>query len=83
MSEAAEISMFESGWFGQGPAFWRWVKTPETKPYVEAFMQMHRRPEADEPLDLLGEDDTDDLLDPDHLHKLARDIESRFGESGN
>jgi hypothetical protein len=25
-------------------------------------MEMHRRPQADEPLDLLGEDDTDELL---------------------
>ena len=46
-------------------------------------MQMHRRPKADEPLDLLGEDDTDDLLDPVHLEKLARDIETRFAEHGN
>lgn len=83
MSEAAEISMFESGWFGQGPAFWRWVKTSEAKPYIEAFMQMHRRPKADEPLDLLGEDDAADLLNPVHLEKLARGIEVRFAEDGN
>ena len=82
MNEAAEISMFESGWFGQGPAFWRWVKTPEAKPYVEAFMQMHRRPKADELLDLLGEDDEADLLDPVHLKKLVCDIEVRFAEDG-
>ncbi len=80
MNEAAEIAMFESSWFGQGAAFWRWVKTQEAKPYVEAFMDMHRRPNADEPLDLLGEDDTADLLDPVHLEKLAREIETRFAE---
>jgi hypothetical protein len=32
MSDAAEIEMFESGWFGQSPAFWWWVETPEAKP---------------------------------------------------
>lgn len=82
MSDAAEISMFESGWFGQGPAFWRWVKTPEAKPYVEAFMDMHQRPDPDEPFDLLGEEDAPDLLDPDHLRSLARDIEARFADEG-
>ena len=80
MSDAVEISMFESGWFGQGPAFWSWVKTPEAKPYVAAFMDMRQRPRNDEPFDLLGDDDTPDLLDPDHLASLARDIKVRFAE---
>lgn len=83
MSDAAEVAMFESGWFGQGSAFWRWVQTPEAKPYVEAFTRMHQRPEADEPLDLLGDEDTPDILDPDHLEKLARDIETRFSGEGD
>ena len=46
-------------------------------------MGMHRRPDPAEPLDLLGGDDTDDLLDPVHLEKLAHDIETRFAEDGN
>lgn len=71
--------MFESGWFGRSPAFWRWVETPEAKPYVEAFMQMRRRLDPDEPLDLLGDDDGADLLDPDHLENLMGDIQARFG----
>ncbi len=79
MSEAAEISMFEFAWFGRGPAFWRWVKTLEAKPYIEAFMDMHRRPNADEPFDLLGDDDKPDILDPHHLKVLARNVEARFG----
>jgi hypothetical protein len=83
MSDAAEIAMFESGWFGQSSAFWRWVKTPEAKPYVDAFTDMHRRPAAAEPYDLLGEEDTPDILDPDHLKKLARDIEIRFAGDGD
>jgi len=56
MSDDAEIAMFESGWFGRSPAFWQWVKTPEARPYVEAFMEMHRRPDPNERFDLLGED---------------------------
>lgn len=78
MSDAAEIAMFESGWFDRSAAFWRWVKTPEAKPYIDAFTDMHRHPAADEPYDLLGDEDAPDILDPDHLKKLARDIETRF-----
>ena len=37
MNDAAVIAMFESSWFGQGPAFWRWIETPEAAPYIEAF----------------------------------------------
>lgn len=83
MSDAAELSMFESGWFGRGPAFWRWVKTPEARPYVEAFMDGQRRPDPDEPLNLFGDDDAPDLLDPDHLKALARDIATRFAEDAH
>ena len=79
MSDAAEISMFESGWFGQRSAFWSWVKTPEAKPYVAAFTDMRQRSQNDEAFDLLGDDDTPGL---DHLAGLARDIEARFTEGG-
>lgn len=65
-----------------GAGLWRWVKMPEAKPYIEAFMDMHRRPNADEPFDFLGDDDTPDVLDPHHLEVLARDVEARFGVGG-
>lgn len=69
MDDDAAVLMFESGWFGQGDAFWRWVETAEARPYVEAF-------------DLLGDDEAGpDLLDPDHLDRLAEDIEAQFGKS--
>jgi len=44
-NDAAAISMFESGWFGRTEAFWKWIKTPEAKPYIEAFIAERRRPE--------------------------------------
>ena len=80
---AAEIAMFESGWFGRGDAFWQWVKTPDAKPYIEAFMDQQRLLKAGEPLNLISgfdEEDEPDLLDPDHLHDLALSIEERFGQ---
>lgn len=83
MSDAIEIAMFESGWFGRGEPFWRWVKTPEAKPYIEAFVAQRQPLKRGEPLNLIGgfdEEDEPDLLDPDHLRKLARDIEARFSE---
>lgn len=43
-------------------------------------MDIRQRPRDDEPFDLLGDDDASDLLDPDHLAGLARDIEVRFAE---
>lgn len=83
MSNGADIRMFESGWFGQGDAFWQWVKTPDAAPYVEAFTRMYQPPRDDEPFDLLGDDaDGVDLLDPAHLERLAADIEARFGKAG-
>ena len=44
---------------------------------------MRQRPQNDEAFDLLGDDDTPDLLDPDHLAGLARDIEARLTEGGS
>lgn len=77
--------MFESGWFGRGEAFWRWVKTPEAKPYIEAFTAQQRPLQRGEPLNLIGgfdEEEEPDLLDPSHLHDLALSIEERFGQEG-
>lgn len=81
MDDGAAVLMFESGWFGQGDAFWRWVETAEAKPYVEAFARSYAPPEDGEALDLLSDDEAGpDLLDPDHLDRLAKDIEARFGK---
>src|SRR3546814_15095293 len=33
----ARLDMFESGLFGQGNAFWRWIATAEARPYLTAF----------------------------------------------
>ena len=48
MDDGTAVLMFESGWFGQGDAFWRWVETAEAKPYVEAFAQAYKQPQDDE-----------------------------------
>lgn len=79
-TDAAAISMFESGWFGRGDAFWRWVEMPEAKPYIKAYIAQCQPLKRGEPLDLMAEDDEPDLLDPDHLRDLAKDIDSRFSE---
>lgn len=74
MSAAAEIATFESGWFGRSEAFWRWVKTPEATPYIEAFTARQWPLQRGEPLNLIGgfdEEEEPDLLDPDHLRELA------------
>lgn len=84
MSTAAEIAMFESGWFGRGDAFWSWVKAPEAKPYIEAFIAERQPLKRGEPLNLIGgfdEEDDPDLLDPDHLRELAANIEARFSKT--
>lgn len=83
---AAQIAMFESGWFGRGQAFWCWVKTSEAKPYVEAFIAQRRPLKRGEPLNLIGgfdEEEEPDLLNPDHLRELARNIEARFGKESH
>ena len=78
MSDAAE-----SPWFGQESAFWRWVKMPEAKPYVEAFIAQQTPLKSDEPLHLMGECDDAGLLNADHLRELAHDIETRFGTASH
>jgi hypothetical protein len=84
MDDGAAVLMFESGWFGQGDAFWRWVETAEAKPYVEAFARSYAPPEDGEAFDLLGDDEAGpDVLDPDHLDRLAEDIEARFGKGAH
>jgi hypothetical protein len=82
-NDAAAISMFESGWFGRTEAFWKWIKTPEAKPYIEAFIADRRRPEQNQPFNLLSADDDEpDLLDSDHLREVAARIERDYGDGG-
>ena len=43
----ARLDMFESGLFGQGNVFWRWIATDEARPYLAAFAAdraPHHRP---------------------------------------
>lgn len=73
------LDMFELGWFGQGPGFWRWIETAEAVPYIRACAAMRAPPEpgalALEPFD------DDELLGPDVLDELAARIEREFGAS--
>jgi len=83
MSAAAEVAMFESGWFGRGEAFWRWVRTPEATSYIKAFTAQQRPLQRGEPLNLIGgfnEEEEPDLLDSDHLRELSASIQERFGK---
>lgn len=73
------LDMFESGWFGQGAAFWRWIETPEAAPYVRAMAAM-RAPIAPGEL-ALAPIEGEELLDPDALDELAARIEREFGAS--
>lgn len=67
------LDMLESGWFGDGEAFWRWVRSEAAQPYVQA-MKALREPWTGG-WDLAGGDDGDsDLLDPDHLAALRQQI---------
>src|SRR3546814_13247235 len=66
--------MFESGLFGQGNAFWRWIATDEARPYLTAFAVDRAPPSGSEffAADLSAED----LLDSEHLAELAQKIEA-------
>lgn len=68
--------MLESGWFGDGEAFWRWVRSEAARPYVLA-MKALREPWTGG-WDLAGDDAGDDLLDPDHLAALRVQIAQGF-----
>jgi len=73
----ARLDMFESGLFGQGNAFWRWIATDEARPYLAAFAADRAPPREGEffAVDLAAEDP----LDPDHLAELAQHIEAAHG----
>ena len=64
---ATRARMHESGWFGSGPAFWRWVCTHEATPYLVAFASH-------------GQDRTaSPFLAPERLSDLARRIKADYG----
>jgi hypothetical protein len=44
-------------------------------------MDIRQQRRNDEPFDLSADDDPADLLDPDHVAGLARDIEVRIAEA--
>ena len=73
----ARLDMFESGVFGQGNAFWRWIATVEARPYLAAFAADRAPPSEREffAVDLAAED----LLESDHLAELAQQIEATHG----
>ncbi|SEK03545.1 hypothetical protein SAMN05518849_13112 [Sphingobium sp. AP50] len=73
----ARLDMFESGFFGQGDAFWRWIATDEARPYLAAFAADRARSGEGEffALDFAAED----LLNSDHLAELAQQIEAAHG----
>lgn len=73
----ARLDMFESGLFGQGDAFWRWIATDEARPYLAAFSADRAPPGQDGffAVNLAAED----LLDSDHLAELAQHIEAAHG----
>lgn len=79
--DQTHIDMFESGWFGRGTAFWRWVVTDDAKPYAEAMAAMRA------PIDINAEaagwaidvDEHEDLLDPAHLAELRTRIATEHG----
>ena len=66
------LDMLESGWFGGGEAFWRWVRSDAALPYVQAMKALREPWPAG--WDLAGGDDSSDLLDPDHLAALRLQI---------
>lgn len=79
--DQTHVDMFESGWFGRGAAFWRWIVTDDAKPYIEAMATM--RAPVDEHQETAGwaidVDEHEDLLDPTHLAELRTRIETEHG----
>jgi hypothetical protein len=70
------LDMHQLGWFGQGSAFWRWVKTEQALPYVKVCAAMRRPIGAEaEPTDPKAEAV---LSDEDMLDELAAWIEATF-----
>lgn len=73
--------MFELGWFGQGPAFWRWIETEAAHPYIKACAAMRRAPQPNELFDVFANDpEMSAVEDPEHLAALAAMIEAEHGD---
>ena len=73
--------MCKAGWFGQGDALRRWIKTPAAAPYAAAHSAMPRPPKRGARLDLLGRKGKPYPLAPEHLAQLAYSIEAQHGPS--
>lgn len=75
------IDMFELGWFGQGPAFWRWIETDAARPYIAACAALRRAPQPGELVDAFSESAaTKAIDDPANLTALAAAIEAEYGD---
>ena len=75
------IDMFELGWFGHGPAFWRWIETDAARPYITACAALRRAPQPGELVDGFAESAaTKAIDDPAHLTALAAAIEAEYGD---
>lgn len=72
------VDMFELGWFGQGPAFWRWVRSDEALPYVRACAAMRQQAEGEG--GKLDGKAAKVMSDPRSLAMLADWIEATFAE---
>ena len=84
-ADVAKLAMFESAWFGQGPAFWRWVDTPEAEPYVAAFIEQQTPPKPGEYFGVIGGFDDDEglsILDTTDFARLTAEIEAKYGDAG-
>jgi len=70
------LDMAELGWFGTGPAFWRWVNDDAALPYIKICAAM-RRPIGATQFDL-DERAEAIISDPVKLDKFAAWIETTF-----
>src|SRR3546814_5205818 len=57
--------MFESGLFGQGNAFWRWIATDAARPYLTAFAVDRAPPSGSE--FFAADPSAEDILDSEHM----------------
>lgn len=71
------LDMFELGWFGQGDSFWRWIRTKQALPYVDAVAAMRAPIDAEVPASIRPAEAV--LSDPAKLDELATWIEATFG----
>lgn len=74
--------MFELGWFGRGPAFWRWIETEAAHPYIKACAAMRRAPQPGEFFDAFADDPAMHVIeDSGLLEMLAASIEAEYGNA--